>query len=163
MNRDEIATYLWNSDDQSYGFSIRMTLPEPVTDVEPTSRQLIAIKDFYQCEYPALTFDQASALLAYREYARLCGDVIFKQAPLNTIPVLKACLAAYIGSDAEIAKWVVNWSNRNFCRGSSSTRVKGSPFFADLESFGKHLLKSMERRPKEIERENLQRLLKIKL
>ena len=53
-------------------------------------------------------------------------------------------MAAYVTHDTEMLAFVTAWSERNFERGTGSPRVKGTPYFADMENFAVYLEGCME-------------------
>lgn len=53
--------------------------------------------------------------------------------------MLAPCLAAYVTSDPEMVKFATTWSERNFERGTGSPRVRGTPYFADVEQFASYI------------------------
>ena len=120
-------------------FECNFVLPEVVDNLEATSFQIDAVNQSYQRDFPSLTASQAHALLSYREYARLCCDAIFPKYPPGLKRSLSACLAAFISSDAGVAKFATTWSERNFDGGVGSPRVRGTPYFPDMQAFAEYL------------------------
>jgi hypothetical protein len=120
-------------------FEINVSVPDATAFEAATARQLEAIKLFYSRDFPELTYDQASALLSYREFARLCAEALFGKITIQLRKALSACLAAYVSSDPEISSWVVEWQRKVFERGSTFPRVRGSPYFEDVSSFADYL------------------------
>lgn len=94
---------------------------------------------FYQADFGDLRESQAHALLSVREYARLCGEALFKSRPDWLRGPLTRALAAFILSEERIVQFATNWSDGNFRRGTGSPRVRGTPFFVDVEHFAMYL------------------------
>lgn len=134
-----IALPVGSPERRDFGMHLNFTLPDAKCELPATERQAEAVKLFYQTDFGELHDCQAHALLSCREYARLCADTIFKRYPYDVRSVLARALAAFVLSDERMTQFVVNWSDRNFERGTGSPRVRGTPHFADVELFASYL------------------------
>lgn len=94
---------------------------------------------FYQTDFGELRDCQAHALLSCRDYSRLCADVVFKKYPQGARNALTRALAAFVLSNDKMVDFVTNWNDRNFERGTGSPRVRGTPYFRDVEQFADYL------------------------
>lgn len=139
MDWSDIALPTGSPASREFGLYINWTLPEAKCEIAATARQIEAVRLFYQADVTELFDSQAHMLLSCREYARLCGDIVFKQYPPSIREILVRGLAAFILSDAAITQFATNWSDRNFERGSGSPRVRGTPYFEDVAQFAGYL------------------------
>ena len=140
----DIAYFVGEFDLRSFGIQMNFRLPEG-GDADPASdRQADAVRLFYKTDFGQITATQAHILLSCREYARHCGQVIFKQYPFPIQHLAARALAAFILRDPEILGFAVKWNERNFARGTGSPRVRGTQFFTDIESFASYLEGSWE-------------------
>jgi hypothetical protein len=139
----EIALLRGTKDGQ-ITFEVNVSVPDAISSDPANARQLEAIKLFYSRDFPDLTYDQASALLSYREFARLSAEALFGKTTIQLRKALSTCLAAYVSSEPEVSRWVVEWQRKVFERGSTSPRVRGSPYFEDVKSFADYLDGVME-------------------
>lgn len=121
------------------GFQLTVSMPDAADDAPATDRQKEAVRLFYNYDVPDISADQAHALLAAREFGRLCCEAIFNRYPERVRRTLAPCLAAYVTSDPEMLRFVTKWSDRNFERGTGSPRVRGTPYFADVEQFASYI------------------------
>ena len=135
----DIALPVGSADRRDFGMHLNFTLPEATCELPATDRQAEAVTLFYQTDFGELRDSQAHALLSCREYARLSAEAIFKRYPYDVRHILARALAAFLLSDAGMVRFATNWSGRNFARGTGSPRVKGTPFFSDLEQFASYL------------------------
>ena len=78
-------------------------------------------------------------MLSCREFARLSVATIFKSYPALVQHHLALAVAAFLLSDERMKRFVVNWSEKAFARGTATPRVRGSPIFADVENFASYL------------------------
>jgi hypothetical protein len=140
----DIALCQGNPQNGELGFHVVYTVPDVKCDRPATLRQIESIKLFYLREFEDICESKAHALLSCREFSRLSVDLIFKKYPDSVRKLLAQCIAAFILSDASTVKFVVNWSDRNFARGTASPRVKGAPCFVDIEQFSMYLEGCME-------------------
>lgn len=116
------------------GIRTAVALPDDNENIEATERQVIAVHDFYEMEFPSLTFGQAHILLSYREYARHCVDTIFKGKSTKIRKMFALFIAIYMTHDTEMGTFAIKWNARNFDSGTSSPRVRGTRYFLDIES-----------------------------
>lgn len=139
MDWSDIALPTGSPSSGEFSIHLNWTLPEPRCEIAATERQIDAVRLFYQADFPELRDSQAHMLLSCREYARICGDILFKKYPSSFRQVLARGLAAFILSDTAMTKFATNWSDRNFERGSGSPRVRGTPYFEDMNQFAIYL------------------------
>ena len=125
------------------GIRTTVALPDGNGSCEATERQVIAVRDFYEMDFPSLTFEQAQKLLSYREYARHCVDAIFKGKPPRLRKMFAVFIATYMTHDPEIGDFALRWNARNFESGASSPRVRGSRHFLDIESMCRNVFNEM--------------------
>ena len=135
----EIALPTGDAKQHDFGIHINLKLPEPECEIPATENQIFAVKLFYRADFGDLMFCQAHTLLSCREYARICCEAIFKHMPPDIRKIFARALAAFVLHDDEIIQFCKTWSQKNFNNGVSTPRVRGTPFFADLESFGSYL------------------------
>jgi hypothetical protein len=121
------------------GMHLNLKLPAARSDEPASKPQIEAVKMFYQGDFETLFFCQAHALLACREYGRLCAQSIFPQYSADVQTIIAVALAAFALSDKPMVDFVVNWSEAAFRRGSGTPRVRGSLFFTDVENFAGYL------------------------
>lgn len=121
------------------GFSVNYMLPETTERELATERQVIAVQTFYGRSFPDLKRIHAHRLLSFREYSRLCAAIFFKNFDGQLQIQLAACLAAFISHDDEIGDFVVGWSVRNYEKGVDNPRVRGTPYFLDMQNFANYL------------------------
>lgn len=139
MEWSDIALPLGNPDQPGFGFHLNYHLPVATCDIPATERQVEAVKLFYQVDFGDLRDSQAHALLSCREYARLCADSLFKQYPYAVRASMARALAAFILADNGMVQFAVHWSDRNFAHGLGSPRVRGTPYYLDVQQFATYL------------------------
>lgn len=146
MTRDwhDIVMCEGSAETGQLGFRLNVGMPEATSNVPATDRQRDAVALFYNHRLDDLTDCQAHALLSAREYARLCCDTIFKRYPDRIRRMLAPCLAAFVTQDDNMLRFATTWSERNFERGTGSPRVRGTPYFADMEQFAAYIEGCME-------------------
>jgi hypothetical protein len=128
------------SPDQGYlGLQLRFVLPLATNDLAASGRQSEAVRFFYEQDFGPLSASQAHTLLACREFSRLCSDSIFKTYSFKVRNLIARGIAAYVLTEPEILNYVIGWSERNFDRGVSAPRVKGTPYFIDVFNFASYL------------------------
>jgi hypothetical protein len=139
MDWSDIALPTGSPRQGDFGLYLNFTLPEAKCALEASDRQISAVNIFYQIDLTELNDSQAHILLCCREYARLCAAIVFKRYPIGFQEIMARGLAAFILSDAAMTEFATKWSDRNFERGSSSPRVRGTPFFEDVAQFASYL------------------------
>lgn len=135
----DIVLCVGSPEEGHIGFQLNIALPDAEDESAATERQEEAVRLFYQYQGEPLRACQAHALLSCREYARLCTEAIFKRYPERLRKMLAPCLAAYVTSDPEMVRFATKWSERNFERGTGSPRVRGTPYFTDVEQFASYI------------------------
>jgi hypothetical protein len=140
----EIVACEGSAETGQLGFQLNVGIPEAMSNEPASDRQLDAVALLYNHRLDDLTACQAHALLSTREYARLCCETIFKNYPDKVRRMLAPCLAAFVTQDDEMLRFVTIWSERNFERGTGSPRVRGTPYFNDMEQFGSYIAGCME-------------------
>ena len=139
MDWSDIALPSGSPEQGHLGMQLNFRLPDKGCEIPATERQAEAVRLFFEVDFGELCDCQAHTLLSCREYGRICGDVIYKQYPSNVSRILAKALTAYILKDEEITRFATQWSERNFKNGTGSPRVRGTPFFSDIELFASFL------------------------
>ena len=99
---------------------------------------------FYEQSFGDLSHDQASALLACRDFSLAGIRAARPRYPQPLQFIFARAIAAFLQSDSDLLAFVEKWSEAAYRRGSGSPRVKGSPIFTEVETFVGYLEGMME-------------------
>lgn len=117
-------------------FAVQLFLTDPdSSNVPPTDRMVRAVRNFYLIPLDNLNYEQAHALLCFRDYSELAVEEIYPHLSDEGKALVARLFAIFISADDALTKSVIRWSEINFTKGVADPTVKRTKSLSKLDDF----------------------------
>jgi hypothetical protein len=119
--------------------NIQFRLPQNVCNQPATPLQIDSLNRLLNHEFYGVSYSQAKTLLSLRDYGRSCARTMMNEKDSH-FNFLSRSLTAYASHYDEIIEFVELWYEKSSKSGSSFSRLKDTPFYADMEEFSRYVI-----------------------